>query len=246
MHRPSGREPDSNQGVSPMRYLLTILMMLVASTASAQVVYMDFFGGDPGFTVDETIGDVAGESAGVVDGAYRVRIHETYPRTTQMAYSPVFDTIGESTYELIFDVNFPEMSVAMPMWIGFSMSDQINAGGLRFCLSWPQAHLSFGDFHGHTYYFNGMELDRWYRVWVLCDPDADIATLRVLDPATGAVLYEEPDVPFVPGPFNQFAMGAETIWGEGTWGTILVDNLVVDGPLPNENQSWSDLKALYR
>lgn len=230
-----------------MRSFLIVLMMLAATTASAQVVYFDFFNGDPGFTVDSTIGDPDGEFAGVEDGAYKVRIHETTDFVNQMAYSPAFETLGDSEYEVMFDIMFPEMGNYMPMWATFAMADDPTNFGLKYTLSMPEAHLSIGDHTGNnTYYFHGVELGRWYRVWTRGNPDAGVATIIIEDPVTGEELYAVYNVALAPGTFNQFALGSETAHGGDSWSTIMVDNIIVDGPVPNEGATWGDVKALYR
>lgn len=226
---------------------IACFVMFMTVSASAQLQYIDLFDSDQGYTVDSTIGDVPGEYAGLYDGTYKVRIHETVPYVIQMAYSPVFSTRGENDpYEVLFDIKFPEMSASMPMWAIFAMEGQSNVSGLKYTLSWPQAHLSVCDHSGNTHYAHGIEQGRWYTVLTRGNNADGFANILIMDRESGDIKLDLVDAPLVPGAFNQFALGAETAHGEGEWGTIMVDNIYLSGPVANDAQSWGGVKALYR
>ncbi len=224
---------------------LLCLTLLIPAVSHAGVVYSEDFSTSVVWNATWTPG--VGESHGVQDGAYNIRI-EDGSNIDKWAYKSWSETLDNVDFQIEFDFKYTEMSVGQPIAIAWKLpgDDWANTPlTLHHDLADNNIRLREGS---TTFWGPTPSVDVWYHFNLLYDVHSGLANWSISLVGDGSIFWEEIEQDFAPAAFNKIGIGTTVFNGEGAFSGLAIDNIVISTYeiVTNEEKTFSALKSLYR
>ncbi|MFC1895511.1 LamG-like jellyroll fold domain-containing protein, partial [Thermodesulfobacteriota bacterium] len=214
---------------------LFIVLWFFTGSSYAEVIYSEDFSTDPNYNL---IVDRPGYDVLEWDSAtqsYRIYFPSDGHAIDAYAKSPSFQTIEDSSFEIMFDLKTDIMTFGQHMSTFFSTEkpgwkEGLPPVGIGVYSNW-MSNYTIADHNGYAEYTPGAAKNIWYRWSIKHDEVSDTADISVINRETCEILFERSGIDFNPAAFDSVYLGHTMFNSEGGAAEMFFDNFLVTTPI---------------